>query len=214
MMMREVFAPSAPSQLKENDACPPWCRHGWKWSLMKIESKPTVSVRQEKSSNSPVRTSELLRRRLVAKLQQALSPSARRTHPAQHYPRTSTSSTQCSVGSVWPATLSQGVSKPCSWHERNESKSTSDSPSSWIAALIVKRLSRSPLRCPRTARDLSHAVNAAVMTPSSQDATTLLRPTPRPNASRLVASMCHTNEGEVHRVPRTASINGAGLAPR
>ena len=53
MMMRAVFAPSAPSQLKENDACPPWCRHGWKWSLTKTESKPTVSARQEKSSNSP-----------------------------------------------------------------------------------------------------------------------------------------------------------------
>ena len=40
--MREVVAPSAPSQASENGAWPPVCRQGWKWSLTKTESKPTL----------------------------------------------------------------------------------------------------------------------------------------------------------------------------
>src|SRR5436309_13286083 len=50
--MRFVLAPSAPSQASEFGAWPSVCFHGWKWSLTKIESKPTSSARQEKSSSS------------------------------------------------------------------------------------------------------------------------------------------------------------------
>src|SRR5262245_41188058 len=52
MTMREVRAPSAPSQGSEYGAWPRVWRHGWKWSLMKTDSKPTSSARHAKSSNS------------------------------------------------------------------------------------------------------------------------------------------------------------------
>ena len=53
MTTRDVLAPSAPSQVSEKGAWPSTCFHGWKWSLMKTESKPTSSARHEKSSNLP-----------------------------------------------------------------------------------------------------------------------------------------------------------------
>ena len=37
--MRDVRAPTAPSQANENGECPPVCRHGWKWSEMATLSK-------------------------------------------------------------------------------------------------------------------------------------------------------------------------------
>ena len=51
MTMRDVLAPSAPSQAKAEGAWPSVCFHGWKWSLMKTESKPACSASTEKSSN-------------------------------------------------------------------------------------------------------------------------------------------------------------------
>src|SRR5687767_11674187 len=53
MMTRDVRAPSAPSHVSENGAWPSTCFHGWKWSLMNTDSKPTSSARHEKSSNLP-----------------------------------------------------------------------------------------------------------------------------------------------------------------
>src|SRR5256885_7871603 len=53
MTTRDVLAPSAPSHVSENGAWPSTCFQGWKWSLMKTESKPTSSARHEKSSNLP-----------------------------------------------------------------------------------------------------------------------------------------------------------------
>src|SRR5260370_22726339 len=53
MTTRDVLAPSAPSHVSEKGAWPSTCFHGWKWSLMKTESKPTSSARQEKPSNLP-----------------------------------------------------------------------------------------------------------------------------------------------------------------
>src|SRR5271156_4723831 len=52
MVMRDVRAPSAPSHASEKGAWPPWCFQGWKWSLMKTESKPDCSARRENWSNS------------------------------------------------------------------------------------------------------------------------------------------------------------------
>src|SRR5262245_26989835 len=40
-----VLAPSAPSHAKENGACPPVSRQGWKWSLTTALSKPSCSAR-------------------------------------------------------------------------------------------------------------------------------------------------------------------------
>src|SRR5438309_11734178 len=51
--MREVRAPSAPSQTSEDGACPSVCFQGWKWSLMKTESNPACSAAQPKSSSCP-----------------------------------------------------------------------------------------------------------------------------------------------------------------
>src|SRR5258708_36107196 len=53
MTTRDVLAPSAPSHVREKGAWPSTCFHGWKWSLMKTESKPTSSARHEKPSNLP-----------------------------------------------------------------------------------------------------------------------------------------------------------------
>jgi hypothetical protein len=52
---REVRAAAAPSHATHAGACPPVCRHGWKWSLMKTESKPaaSASVANRKSSAGP-----------------------------------------------------------------------------------------------------------------------------------------------------------------
>src|SRR6185437_9146905 len=50
---RDVLEPSAPSHVSEKGAWPSTCFHGWKWSLMKTESKPTSSARHEKPSNLP-----------------------------------------------------------------------------------------------------------------------------------------------------------------
>jgi hypothetical protein len=41
---RDVRSPTGASQESENGACPPWCRHGWKWSLIITESRPTSSA--------------------------------------------------------------------------------------------------------------------------------------------------------------------------
>src|SRR5215467_12085502 len=51
MTTRDVLAPSAPNHVSEKGAWPSTCFHGWKWSLMKTESKPTSSAKQEKPSN-------------------------------------------------------------------------------------------------------------------------------------------------------------------
>src|SRR3954466_13194543 len=42
--IRSVRSPTAASQLMANGACPCWCRHGWKWSEMNAESRPTCSA--------------------------------------------------------------------------------------------------------------------------------------------------------------------------
>ncbi len=52
MITRLVRAPSAPSQAIDEGACPPVCFHGWKWSLMNTELKPTSSAVQENASSS------------------------------------------------------------------------------------------------------------------------------------------------------------------
>ena len=49
---RSVRSPSAASQASENGACPPWWRHGWKWSEIITLSSPTCSARTAKSSSS------------------------------------------------------------------------------------------------------------------------------------------------------------------
>src|SRR6478735_3712929 len=41
---RSVRSPAAASHAMANGACPPSCRHGWKWSEMKTESSPTSSA--------------------------------------------------------------------------------------------------------------------------------------------------------------------------
>lgn len=49
---RSVRSPTAAIHAKENGACPPWCRQGWKWSLTITLSSPTCSASTEYSTRS------------------------------------------------------------------------------------------------------------------------------------------------------------------
>ena len=49
---REVRSPTALIHAIENGACPPRCRHGWKWSLTTTLSRPCSSARTANSTRS------------------------------------------------------------------------------------------------------------------------------------------------------------------
>src|SRR4029077_1530736 len=47
-----VRSPTAVIQASENGACPPLCRHGWKWSLTVALSMPCASAATASSTSS------------------------------------------------------------------------------------------------------------------------------------------------------------------
>jgi hypothetical protein len=48
----EVRSPTADIHASENGACPPSCRHGWKWSLTATDSMPCASAATAISTSS------------------------------------------------------------------------------------------------------------------------------------------------------------------